>query len=165
MADEVDLLSAGRLEYLIDEVGHEGCGRVDVAAGLCSFHQRMCFWVVVERVGAESGCFEAGSVVRPRDEGVFGRARDEHDRVGALPWLAGEVVGARNLGTGVLFRKPDCRGPTGHAWPLDTGGDSVGAVRCANPAWMVGGDVGRWTGEGGGRCAHGNRHRGKEGRE
>ena len=49
--------------------------------------------------------------------------------------------------------------------PLNIRGDSVGAVRRGNPAWMFGSDVGRWAGEGGGRRAHGDHHCGKEGCE
>ena len=165
MADEIDLLSTGCLEHPVNEVGHEGCRGVDVAAGLSSFHKRMCFRVVVERVGAESCCLEVGAVVRPRDEGVLGCARDEHDGMGAFPRLAGEVVGARDLCAGVFLGEPDCRGSAGHAWPLIIRGDSLRAVRRGNPAWMFGSDVGRWAGEGGGRRSHGDRHCGKEGCE
>lgn len=133
MADEVDLLSTGCLEHSVNEVGHESCRGVDVATGLSGFHKRMCFRVVVERVGAESCCLEAGTVVRPRDEGVLGCARDEHDGMGAFPRFAGEVVGARDFRAGVLHCEPDCRGPAGHTWPLNIRGDSVGAVRRVTP--------------------------------
>ena len=85
--------------------------------------------------------------------------------MGAFPRFAGEVVGARDLRAGILHCEPDCRGPAGRTWSLNIRGDSVGAVRRGNPAWMFGSDVGRWAGEGGGRRSHGDRHCGKEGCE
>lgn len=165
MADEVDLLSTGCLEHSVNEVGHESCRGVDVAAGLSGFHKRMCFRVVVERVGAESCCLEAGTVVRPRDEGVLGCARDEHDGMGAFPRFAGEVVGARDLRAGILHCEPDCRGPAGHTWPPQYSRGFRRGCEAGNPAWMFGSDVGRRAGEGGGRRAHGDHHCGKEGCE